>query len=136
MQQIVEMYSPHGLRKVLTFAQQVGAPDDLAHAAIAHGRQVLTDLAREEQEEFQPVDRLPLILRDELLALRGHAHRTRAQVAHALLHAADGLHEDRAQADGIGAEEEHFDGMRPRLNAAIGHQFGLLAQAAAGQHDV
>jgi len=57
-------------------------------------------------------------------------------MADTLLHAADGLHENRAQPDGIGAEEKHLDGLQPCLQAAIGHQFRLLAQAASGQHQV
>ena len=57
-------------------------------------------------------------------------------MADTLLDATDRLHENRAQTDGIGAEEKHLDGMQPRLNATIGHEFCLLAQATPGQHQV
>jgi len=111
----------HARGQILSLAQQIGAPDDVAHTAIAHGGQMLADLAREEQQKFQGVDRLALVFGDEVFALRRHADGAGPQMANPLLHAAHGFHDDRPQPHSVGAEEEHLHSVQPRLDAAIGH---------------
>ena len=92
--EVVEVNLQQHLGQIPALLEQVSAPDDLPHTAIAHGRQMLADLPGQADEKLQRIDRLPRVFRDELLALGRHPNRTPPEMAHALLHAADGLEHD------------------------------------------
>ncbi len=114
--------------------QQIGAADQVGHAAHPQLRHPLAGLAGDELEVVhdhlgQPDE----VVHAQHLVLRGDTRCTVVQVADAQVLAAQRDHRAGAEAEALGTQDRGLDHVQAGLQAAVGLQAHLVAQVVAAQ---